>query len=141
MNTTHRCRPLGQQHTDTNLVTGFIYTGTPDITREVTGYPISRGMTGHDITMVGLLTPDGEIVSNVRVSTDVIDSIRVWDLGGMSEPMLWKVADRDLFGRGGHALAELAYREREQVAAQQRKDAARAAQMRADGARLLAGVR
>mgnify|MGYP001567341562 CR=1 FL=1 len=126
---------------DNFLVTGFIYTGTPAITAEVTGYPISRGAAGHDITMVGLLTADGEVVSSVRVSTEVIDSVRVWGLGAMSEGMLWRIADNDTFGRGGHALAELAYRERQQVEAQRRTDAARAAKMRADGARLLAGAR
>lgn len=125
--------------TDTMAVTGFTYRDGAKV--DVTGYPISREMTGHDITMVGLLTADGEVVSHVRVSTEIVDSMRVWDLGGMSEDMVWRIAEKDLFGRGGHALAELAYREREQVAAQQRRDAARAAKMREDGARLLAGTR
>lgn len=137
----HRRRSLGQRLTDPHRVTGFIYTGTPAVTAEVTGYPIWRGYTGRDVTVVSLLTDDGEIVDHVRVSTDVMDTVKVHDLGGMAEHMVWKIADKGLFGRAGHALAELSRREREEVAARKRKDAAWTAKMRADGDRLLAGAR
>lgn len=141
MTTTLHRRPLGQRLTDRYKVTGFTYTGTPAVTAEVTGYPVYRGYTGPEITVVSLLTDDGEIVDTARVSTEVMDAVPVRDLGSMAEHMVWKIADKGLFGRGGHALAELAYRERRQVAARRQPEAARAAQMRQSEARLLAGAR
>ena len=83
----------------------------PGHTDHITGYPISRSTSGYTIATVAVLTADGTVVDNVRVPAAVLDAVRVVDLAGMSDPVVWRIADRNQFGLGGRALAELARRE------------------------------
>lgn len=122
------------------LVAGVTYAnGQPTA---VTGYPLRKGLTTRWIAFVELLTADGEIVPEVQVAVTDLTGVTVRDLlSSASDEMLWRIADKDIGGQRERMLTELAYRERGRVEARRRVDAARRSQMRASGARLLAGAR
>lgn len=103
--------------TTSKLVTGRLYErGMPRI---VTGWlvqhPNLNGKGADVLVPVTLLTEDGERFRNVLTRVVDVLGIKVRTFTNFTDHMLWRVAEINMGGLGERALAELAYRERQEL--------------------------
>jgi hypothetical protein len=108
--------------TTPKLITGRHYPGGDP--RLVTGWLVQRpnlnGFGADSLVPVTLLTPEGEKVRDVLVRVIDVLGAPVRDFGCSLDQMLWRVAELDFHGYGEMALAELAYRESQELKGRQR---------------------
>lgn len=128
--------------TASKLVTGRHYSeGEP---RPITGYltqcPSLNGLGGDRLVPVTLLTAEGEKVRNVLVRVIDVAGVKLRNFSLFSDHMLWRVAEINMGGLAEGALAELAYRESQKLAEQEREESARLALSRRSADALMGRV-
>jgi hypothetical protein len=110
-------------HIAPKLVTGEKYKAY-GLREQITGWLVQRpnlnGLGVDTLVPVTLLTAEGERVANVLVRVIDVLGAPVRDFSRSLDQMLWRVAEIDFHGYGEMALAELAYRESQEIKSRQR---------------------
>jgi hypothetical protein len=105
------------------LVTGEKYKAH-GLREQVTGWLVQRpnlnGLGADTLVPVTLLTVEGEHHRNVLVRVIDILHTEPRNFANFSDHMLWRVAETNMGGLGERVLAELAYRESQEIQSHQR---------------------
>lgn len=113
--------------TTSKLVTGRLY--ERGIPRIVTGWLVQRpnlnGKAADVLVPVTLLTEDGERFRNVLTRVVDVLGANLRNFSRFTDHMLWRVAETNMGGLGDYALAELLYRERQELKAKVAERSAR----------------
>lgn len=117
------------------LITGERFVaGQPQLVQGFLDHkPNLTGKGVDDLTLVVLLTPEGDRIANVMVRVIDVLGVRPRNFSLFTDHMLWRVAETDMSDLGELALATLARREklarqedereRSEVLAKSRRDA------------------
>jgi hypothetical protein len=106
------------------LVTGVKYQSHCRSPKQVTGWLVQRpnlnGLGADTLVPVTLLTAEGEHHRNVLVRVIDILHTEPRNFANFSDHMLWRAAETNMGGLGDRVLAELAYRESQEIQSRQR---------------------
>jgi hypothetical protein len=108
------------------LITGVKYQSHCRTPQRVTGWLVQRpnlngkSLSTDNLVPVTLLTAEGERFRNVLVRVIDILHTEPRNFANFSDHMLWRVAETDMGGLGERVLAELAYRESQEIQSRQR---------------------
>jgi hypothetical protein len=105
------------------LVTGVKYQSHCRAPKQVTGWlvqcPNLNGKAADVLVPVALLTTEGERHSNVLVRVIDVLGAKPRNFANFTDHMLWRAAETNMGGLGERALAELAYRENQEIKSRQ----------------------